>query len=167
MGDTAVERLRIGNGFDVHRLVSGRPLILGGIEIPYEMGLDGHSDADVLLHAVADALLGAAALGDIGLHFPPDDERFGGADSAGLLNRVRILLEEAGFSTIINIDATVICEKPRLRPYIDRMRQRIADILRIDIKRVGLKATTTEQLGFTGRGEGIAASAVCIVLADV
>lgn len=167
MDNSELTRMRIGSGFDVHRFVEGRPLILGGLAIPSDLGLDGHSDADVLLHAISDALLGAAALGDIGFHFPPDDEQFRNADSAELLRQVRGRLADAGFSTIVNVDATVICERPKLRPHIDKIRERIASILDIETSRVGLKATTTERLGFTGRDEGIAASAVCIVLANV
>ncbi|HUM84731.1 MAG TPA: 2-C-methyl-D-erythritol 2,4-cyclodiphosphate synthase [Lachnospiraceae bacterium] len=153
---------RIGTGYDVHRLTEGRKLILGGVEIPYEKGLLGHSDADVLTHAVMDALLGAAALGDIGLHFPDTDEQYAGIDSMKLLSRVGGILTNKGYF-IGNIDATVIAQKPKLRPYIDGMRKNIAAALKIPADRVSVKATTEEGLGFTGSGEGIAAQAVCII----
>ncbi|MCI6760236.1 MAG: 2-C-methyl-D-erythritol 2,4-cyclodiphosphate synthase [Clostridiales bacterium] len=154
--------MRIGHGYDVHRLVEGRKLILGGVEIPFEKGLDGHSDADVLVHAVMDALLGAAALGDIGKLFPDSDERYLGADSIGLLKTVRTVLEEDGWK-LSNLDATVIAQRPKLAPYIDTMRKRIADALETDAENVSVKATTEERLGFTGSGEGIAAHAVCLI----
>ena len=154
--------MRIGHGYDVHRLVEGRKLILGGVEIPFEKGLDGHSDADVLVHAVMDALLGAAALGDIGKLFPDNDERYLGADSIGLLKTVRTVLEEHGWK-LSNLDATVIAQRPKLAPYIDTMRKRIADALATDAENVSVKATTEERLGFTGSGEGIAAHAVCLI----
>lgn len=154
--------MRIGHGYDVHRLVEGRKLILGGVEIPFEKGLDGHSDADVLVHAVMDALLGAAALGDIGKLFPDNDERYLGADSIGLLKTVRTVLEEHGWK-LSNLDATVIAQRPKLAPYIDTMRKRIADALETDAENVSVKATTEERLGFTGSGEGIAAHAVCLI----
>ena len=154
--------MRIGHGYDVHRLVEGRKLILGGVEIPFEKGLDGHSDADVLVHAVMDALLGAAALGDIGKLFPDSDERYLGADSIGLLKTVRTVLEEDGWK-LSNLDATVIAQRPKLAPYIDTMRKRIADALETDAANVSVKATTEERLGFTGSGEGIAAHAVCLI----
>ena len=154
--------MRIGHGYDVHRLVEGRKLILGGAEIPFEKGLDGHSDADVLVHAVMDALLGAAALGDIGKLFPDSDERYLGADSIGLLKTVRTVLEEDGWK-LSNLDATVIAQRPKLAPYIDTMRKRIADALETDAENVSVKATTEERLGFTGSGEGIAAHAVCLI----
>ena len=154
--------MRIGHGYDVHRLVEGRKLILGGAEIPFEKGLDGHSDADVLVHAVMDALLGAAALGDIGKLFPDSDERYLGADSIGLLKTVRTVLEEHGWK-LSNLDATVIAQRPKLAPYIDTMRKRIADALETDAENVSVKATTEERLGFTGSGEGIAAHAVCLI----
>ena len=154
--------MRIGHGYDVHRLVEGRKLILGGVEIPFEKGLDGHSDADVLVHAVMDALLGAAALGDIGKLFPDSDERYLGADSIGLLKTVRTVLEEDGWK-LSNLDATVIAQRPNLAPYIDTMRKRIADALETDAENVSVKATTEERLGFTGSGEGIAAHAVCLI----
>ena len=154
--------MRIGHGYDVHRLVEGRKLILGGVEIPFEKGLDGHSDADVLVHAVMDALVGAAALGDIGKLFPDSDERYLGADSIGLLKTVRTVLEEHGWK-LSNLDATVIAQRPKLAPYIDTMRKRIADALETDAENVSVKATTEERLGFTGSGEGIAAHAVCLI----
>jgi len=159
-------RIRIGHGFDVHRLVEGRKLVLCGVEIPFDRGLLGHSDADVLLHAVADALLGAAALGDIGKHFPPSDPKYKGADSAKLLAQVVGMTRDAGYSVIGNVDCIVMAERPRLSEYIDTMRQRLADILDISIDAVSIKATTCEGLGFVGREEGIAASAVCIISSD-
>lgn len=154
--------MRIGHGYDVHRLVEGRKLILGGVEIPFEKGLDGHSDADVLVHAVMDALLGAAALGDIGILFPDSDERYLGADSVELLKKVRDVLQEHGWKPG-NLDATVIAQRPKLAPYIDTMRKQIADALETDVGSVSVKATTEERLGFTGSGEGIAAHAVCLI----
>lgn len=154
--------MRIGHGFDVHRLVAGRKCIIGGVEIPYEKGLDGHSDADVLLHAICDALLGAAALGDIGQHFPPSDMRYKGVDSRELLRHVATLLKEKNY-TVQNIDATVICEAPKLSPHTATMCANIAVDCGVDIGRINVKATTTEKLGFTGRGEGIAAEAVCLI----
>ena len=154
--------MRIGTGYDVHKLVEGRKLILGGVEIPYEKGLLGHSDADVLVHAIMDALLGAAALGDIGLHFPDKDPAYKGADSLELARRVSGILAENGY-LIENIDSTVIAQAPRLRPYIDQMRANIAEALDLDVTRVSVKATTEEHLGFTGRGEGISAQAVALI----
>ena len=154
--------LRIGHGYDVHRLTEGRKLILGGVEIPFEKGLDGHSDADVLVHAVMDALLGAAALGDIGKLFPDNDDAYLGADSVELLKKVRDVLQEHGWKPG-NLDATVIAQRPKLAPYIDTMRKRIADALETDAENVSVKATTEERLGFTGSGEGIAAHAVCLI----
>ena len=154
--------MRIGHGYDVHRLVEGRKLILGGVEIPFEKGLDGHSDADVLVHAVMDALLGAAALGDIGKLFPDNDDAYRGADSVELLKKVRNVLQEHGWKPG-NLDATVIAQRPKLAPYIDTMRKRIADALETDAENVSVKATTEERLGFTGSGEGIAAHAVCLI----
>jgi 2-C-methyl-D-erythritol 2,4-cyclodiphosphate synthase len=154
--------MRIGFGYDVHRLVEGRPLILGGVTVPHETGLDGHSDADVLLHAITDALLGAAALGDIGLHFPDTDARWRDADSRVLLGAVGKMVEDAGYR-IANIDATVALQRPRLRPYIDAMRHRIAESLALEVGQVSVKATTTERLGFVGREAGAAASAVCLL----
>lgn len=153
---------RIGHGYDVHRLVSNRKLILGGVEIPYELGLDGHSDADVLLHAVCDALLGAAAMRDIGFHFPDSDDSYKGIDSIKLLVRVNEMLKANGYS-IVNIDATVIAQMPKLAPYIPDMINNIRHALSLDVSVVNVKATTEERLGFTGRGEGISAHAVCII----
>lgn len=150
---------RFGMGYDVHRLVTGRKLILGGVEVPFEKGLLGHSDADVLLHAVADALLGAAALGDIGRHFPDTDPRYEGADSGKLLAHVRELLEEKGYR-VGNVDATVVAQRPKLMDFIPRMTANIAQILRVPEDAVNVKATTEERLGFTGSGEGISAYAV-------
>ena len=152
--------MRVGMGYDVHRLVEDRKLIIGGVEIPYEKGLLGHSDADVLLHAIMDALLGAAALGDIGKHFPDNDDRYKGISSLELLRQVGKLLDEKNY-VIENIDATIIAQKPKMRPYIDEMRKNIADTLKLDIDRVNVKATTEEGLGFTGPGEGISSQAVC------
>ena len=152
--------MRIGHGYDVHCLVAGRALVLGGVNIPYEKGLDGHSDADVLVHAVMDALLGAAALGDIGMLFPDNDERYLGTDSIVLLREVKARL---ACYAISNIDATVIAQKPKLAPFIDDMRRNIAGALGLDLSRVSVKATTEEHLGFTGSGEGIAAHAVCLL----
>lgn len=154
--------MRIGHGYDVHRFAENRKLILGGVEIPFECGLLGHSDADVLLHAISDALLGAAALGDIGKLFPDTDDRFLGADSLLLLAEVVRVLEENGYK-IVNIDSTVIAQKPKLRGYIDTMRQNIAGACKIDVSQVSVKATTEEKLGFTGRLEGISAHSVCLI----
>ena len=154
--------LRIGHGYDVHRLVEGRKLILGGVEIPYEKGLLGHSDADVLVHAVMDALLGAAALGDIGGHFPDSDPRYEGADSLALLREVCRILREAGFEPG-NVDATIVAQAPKLAPHIPAMRRNIAAAAAMDISRVSVKATTEERLGFTGEGMGIAAQAVALI----
>ncbi|MBD1382787.1 2-C-methyl-D-erythritol 2,4-cyclodiphosphate synthase [Metabacillus arenae] len=154
--------IRIGQGFDVHQLVEGRPLIIGGIEIPYEKGLLGHSDADVLLHTVADACLGAIAACDIGKHFPDTDPAFKDADSAKLLNHVWSLVKKQGYQ-LGNIDCTIIAQKPKMAPYIEEMRSRIADLLEGEISQVNVKATTTEKLGFTGRQEGIAAQAVVLL----
>ncbi|MCD7980861.1 MAG: 2-C-methyl-D-erythritol 2,4-cyclodiphosphate synthase [Clostridiales bacterium] len=154
--------MRIGMGYDVHQLTENRRLILGGVEIPHALGLLGHSDADVLLHAVMDALLGAAALGDIGKHFPDTDERYRGISSLRLLAQVRELLQRERY-VIENIDATVIAQRPKLRPYIAQMERNIADTLGIDKSQVNVKATTEEHLGFTGREEGIAANAICLL----
>ena len=154
--------MRIGMGYDVHKLVEGRKLILGGVEIPYEKGLLGHSDADVLLHAIMDALLGAAALGDIGKHFPDTDPAYKGISSLKLLEHVAGLLEEHRF-VIENIDVTIIAQKPKMRPYIDRMRENIAAALQVDLDQINVKATTEEGLGFTGNGEGISSQAVCML----
>lgn len=154
--------MRIGHGYDVHRLVEGRSLILGGVRIPFEKGLDGHSDADVLTHAVMDALLGAAAMGDIGKLFPDTDDRYLGADSIALLREVDWWLTEAGYR-LGNLDVTVIAQRPKLAPYINQMRQNLAAALRTELQNVSVKATTEEHLGFTGSGEGIAAHAVCLL----
>ena len=154
--------MRIGNGYDVHRFAENRDLFLGGVKIPYELGLLGHADADVLLHAIMDALLGAAALGDIGKLFPDTDERFKGADSLLLLKEVCVVLGAKGYK-IVNIDSIVIAQKPKLAPYIEQMRKNIADACKIDISQVSVKATTEEKLGFTGRLEGISSHAVCLI----
>ena len=154
--------MRIGHGYDVHRLVEGRKLILGGVEIPYERGLLGHSDADVLLHAVSDALLGAAGLGDIGKHFPDTDPQYKGADSLELLRIVAQKVAQKGYR-VNNIDVTMIAQAPKLRPYIDTMIQNIADAVGIEAGQVNVKATTEEHLGFTGTGEGMSCHAVCLI----
>ncbi|WP_026651660.1 2-C-methyl-D-erythritol 2,4-cyclodiphosphate synthase [Butyrivibrio proteoclasticus] len=154
--------MRIGMGYDVHKLVEGRDLIMGGVKIPHETGLLGHSDADVLLHAIMDALLGAAALGDIGKHFPDTDPKYKGADSVALLKEVGRMLSENHF-LIENIDATIIAQAPKMRPYIDKMRENIADALCIDVSKVNVKATTEEGLGFTGAKEGISSQAICLL----
>ena len=154
--------MRVGMGYDVHRLVEDRDLIIGGVKIPYEKGLLGHSDADVLLHAIMDALLGAAALGDIGKHFPDTDPKYKGADSLFLLKTVGEMLSEKCFM-IENIDATIIAQAPKMRPHIDTMRENIANALEIDVSLVNVKATTEEGLGFTGNGEGISSQAVCMI----
>lgn len=155
--------MRIGMGYDVHRLVAGRKLILGGVEVPHSEGLDGHSDADVLLHAIKDALLGAAALGDIGRHFPDTDMRYKGASSLKLLERVREILAEHGY-VVNNVDATIVAEKPKLAPHIPQMNERIAAALQVELDQVNVKATTTEGLGFTGQKEGMAAYAVATIV---
>lgn len=154
--------MRIGVGYDVHRLVDGRPLILGGVEIPHDKGLDGHSDADVLIHAIIDALLGAAALGDIGQHFPDTEEQWRGADSRELLRDVGERIAEAGY-VVANIDATVVLQRPKLRPHIDAMRRVMAGLLGVEVQQVSVKATTGEKMGFVGREEGAAAHAVCLL----
>lgn len=154
--------MRIGHGYDAHRLTEGRKLVLGGVEIPYERGLDGHSDADVVAHAIMDALLGAAALGDIGRHFPPSDESLRGISSMELCRRTAALLSDAGWR-IGNIDATIVAQAPKLAPHVEEMRKNLAAALGCDVSRVSVKATTEEHMGFTGRGEGIAAHAVCII----
>ncbi|MBR0112586.1 MAG: 2-C-methyl-D-erythritol 2,4-cyclodiphosphate synthase [Clostridia bacterium] len=154
--------IRTGNGYDVHRLAEGRKLIVGGVEIPYEKGLLGHSDADVLLHAIADALLGAAALGDIGKLFPDTDEKYRGADSLVLLDEVVRVLRESGYA-VVNIDSTVIAQAPKFAPYIERMRENIAAACGTDVSRISVKATTEEGLGFTGEGLGIAAIASALI----
>ena len=155
--------MRIGTGYDVHKLVADRKLILGGVEVPFEKGLLGHSDADVLTHAVMDSLLGAAALGDIGQHFPDTDPRYEGADSIALLREVRRILEEAGYR-VGNVDATIICQRPKLAGYLPAMRENIAAALGIGVGQISVKATTEEHLGFTGRGEGISAQAAALLL---
>ena len=155
--------MRIGHGFDVHKLVVGRKCIIGGVDIAHSKGLDGHSDADVLLHAICDALLGAAALGDIGIHFPPSDDTYKNADSRALLRHVVVLLKAKNY-VVNNIDATVICEAPKLVSYTAQMCANIAADCSVDVSQVNVKATTTEKLGFTGRGEGIAAEAVCTIV---
>lgn len=155
--------MRIGHGYDVHRLIEGRALILGGVSIPYEKGLFGHSDADVLTHAVADALLGAAALGDIGVLFPDTDPQYKGADSLALLRQVTAVVAEAGWK-VGNVDATVVAQAPKLRTFIEPMRRHLADCCGAELSQISVKATTEERLGFTGAGEGIAAHAVCILL---
>lgn len=154
--------MRVGIGFDVHQLKPHRPLVLGGIQIPFELGLDGHSDADVILHAVMDAMLGALALGDIGKHFPNSDERFRGADSQELLRHVWSLVTSKGYE-LGNLDVMVMCERPKLQPYIDSMRERIANLTESEIDEVSIKATTMETMGFVGREEGIAAQAVVLL----
>lgn len=155
-------KLRVGHGYDVHRLVAGRALILGGVAVPFDRGLLGHSDADVLTHAVMDALLGAAALGDIGQLFPDSDAAYAGADSIALLERVTALLREHGWQ-VGNVDATVVAQTPKLAPYIPEMRRRLAEAMGLDVDCVSVKATTEERLGFTGSGEGMAAHAVALI----
>ncbi len=154
--------IRIGMGYDVHRLTEGRKCIIGGVEIPFEKGLLGHSDADVLLHAIMDAMLGALALGDIGKHFPDTDPAYEGIDSLRLLERVDALIRNEGYA-VGNIDATIIAQAPRMRPHIDEMRENIAEVLHIGTDRINVKATTEEGLGFTGSGEGISAQAICLL----
>lgn len=154
--------MRIGMGYDVHRLTPGRDLIIGGVKIDYELGLLGHSDADVLLHAIMDAVLGAAALGDIGKHFPDTDPAYKGASSIRLMEHVRRITEEAGYR-VGNVDATIIAQKPKMRPYIDKMQENIAAALGVSVSCINVKATTEEGLGFTGTGEGISAQAVCLL----
>ena len=154
--------MRIGHGYDVHRLVEGRALILGGVHIPYEKGLLGHSDADVLTHALMDALLGAAALGDIGRLFPDNDDRFAGADSVALLREVIKIIHDQGY-TVGNVDCTVLAQRPKLAPYIPQMRERLCEAMGVSVEQVSVKATTEEGLGFTGEGKGIAAHAVALL----
>ena len=154
--------LRIGHGYDVHRLVKDRRLVIGGVDIEYELGLLGHSDADVLLHAIMDALIGAMGLGDIGRHFPDTDEKYKGISSMALLSRVYGIMNEKGYS-VVNIDATVILQKPKLMPYIEKMRSNIAFALNVDVSAINVKATTEERLGFTGREEGISSHAVALL----
>ncbi len=154
--------MRIGHGYDVHRLTKGRKLILGGIDIPFNKGLLGHSDADVLVHAIMDSLLGAAGLGDIGKHFPDNNDDFKNANSLNLLSKVNNLLKDNNYS-IINIDATIIAQSPKLSPYIEKMKYNIADVLNINLNKINIKATTEEHLGFTGEGAGISAHSVCLI----
>ena len=154
--------MRIGHGYDVHKLIEGRKLILGGIEVPHTLGLLGHSDADVLTHAIMDSILGAAALGDIGQHFPDNDDRYLGADSTELLRHVMELIREKGYR-IGNLDATIIAQKPKLMSYLPQMRKKLAEVMEISEDRLNLKATTEEHLGFTGRQEGISAHCVCLL----
>ena len=154
--------MRIGNGYDVHRLVEGRDLILGGVKIDYDRGLLGHSDADVVAHAVMDALLGAAGMGDIGLHFPDNDDKYKDADSMMLLEQTMELLEQHNYK-VVNVDATIIAQKPKLRPFINAMEENIASVIHCDISQVNIKATTEEGLGFTGGEEGISAHCVCLI----
>ncbi|HAL43773.1 MAG TPA: 2-C-methyl-D-erythritol 2,4-cyclodiphosphate synthase [Methylophilaceae bacterium] len=154
--------IKVGQGFDVHQLVNGRKCIIGGVDIPFNKGLEGHSDADVLLHAISDAILGAAGLGDIGKHFPNTDPLIKDINSREILKKAILLLQQKKYS-IVNIDATVICELPKLSPYIDQIKKNIAVDCNIDIDQINIKATTTEKLGFTGRGEGIAAQAICLI----
>ena len=154
--------MRVGMGYDVHKLVEGRKLILGGVDIPYELGLLGHSDADVLLHAIMDSLLGAASLGDIGKHFPDTDDRFKGISSIELLKEVGKLISEKGYK-IGNIDATIIAQKPKMAPHIPLMRKNIASALNIDLEQINVKATTEEGLGFTGEGKGISSQSICLL----
>jgi len=157
-----MSKLRIGHGYDVHRFAEDRPLIIGGVEIPYEKGLLGHSDADVLIHAIMDAIIGALGEGDIGKHFPDTDEQYRGISSMNLLARVKALLDNRG-AKIVNIDATVIMQRPKLSPYMEKMRANIAFALRCDATDINIKATTEEKLGFTGREEGVSAHAVCLI----
>ncbi len=155
--------MRIGQGFDAHRLVEGRPLILGGVDVPHDKGLLGHSDADVLAHAVSDALLGAAALGDLGAHFPDSDPAYKGADSLSLLRLIVGMLTDAGY-TIGNVDATIVAQAPKLAPYIAQMRDNVADALGVDVAQVSVKATTEERMGYTGSGEGMSAMAIALLV---
>ena len=155
-------KMRIGTGYDVHKLVPGRKLILGGVTVPYELGLDGHSDADVIVHAIMDALLGAAALGDIGQHFPDNDPKYKGADSIELLKDVGNILKKEGYK-VGNIDSTIIAQRPKLMTFLPEMRKNVAAALGIDVNQVSIKATTEEHLGFTGRGEGISSQAVALI----
>ena len=155
-------KFRVGHGYDVHRYAEGRKLILGGVDVPYDKGLDGHSDADVVVHAIMDSLLGAAALGDIGQHFPDNDEKYKGADSLKLLTAVSGMIRNSGYE-IGNIDATIIAQEPKLRRFIDDMRENIAAAMKTDISSVSIKATTEEKLGFTGKLEGVSAHSVCLI----
>ncbi len=162
-----MKNLRVGHGFDVHSLVEGRRLIVGGVDIPHEKGLLGHSDGDVLLHAIIDALLGAAGLPDIGQQFPASDERYRGADSAGLLKQTLQMIQQSGAAEVVNIDATIMAQRPRFSTHLAAMKERIAAVIGVETSRVNIKATTTERLGFIGREEGIAAAAVCLIARDV
>lgn len=157
--------IRIGNGYDVHKLKEGRELILGGVKIEHTMGLDGHSDADVLVHAIMDSLIGAAALGDIGKLFPDTDMKFKDADSIKLLEKVMEILSDKGYS-VVNIDSIIVAQKPKISPFIEKMRQNVAKACNVDLEFVSIKATTEEKLGFTGREEGISAHAVCLITKD-
>lgn len=161
-----MKNIRIGHGFDVHRLVENRPLIIGGVKIEYNKGLDGHSDADVLTHAIMDALLGAATLGDIGYHFPPSDIKYKDVDSLKLLSEVATKVSEAGYNKIFNIDCIIMAEEPKMNEHIPAMIENIFKTLNIDCSQISIKATTTEQLGFVGRKEGIAATVVCLIGSD-
>ena len=154
--------MRVGQGYDVHRLIVGRPLVIGGVTIPFELGLDGHSDADVLLHALCDALLGAAGIGDIGVQFPPNDKAYKNIDSMVLLGKVMLKLQKSGYS-VQNVDCTIIAESPKMSPHIKAMQENIAACLEVDTQQVNIKATTTETLGYIGRGEGIAAQAIVLI----
>jgi 2-C-methyl-D-erythritol 2,4-cyclodiphosphate synthase len=162
-----MKNLRVGHGFDVHSLVAGRRLIVGGVDIPHEKGLLGHSDGDVLLHAIIDALLGAAGLPDIGQQFPASDERYRGADSAGLLKQTLQMIRQSGAAEVVNIDATIMAQRPRFSTHLAAMKERIAAVIGVETSRVNIKATTTERLGFIGREEGIAAAAICLIARDV
>ncbi len=162
-----MSNIRVGHGFDVHKFAENRELVIGGVTIAHDFGLDGHSDADVLTHAIMDALLGAAGLADIGTYFPPSDKKYKDANSLELLKKVQELIQEKGFTKIINIDSVIIAEAPKMLRYIPEMKKLLAHILLIDDSQIGIKATTTEKLGFVGRKEGIAASAVCLIESDV
>lgn len=162
-----MSNIRVGQGFDVHKFAENRSLIIGGVSIAHDFGLDGHSDADVLTHAIMDALLGAAGLADIGTYFPPTDEKYKDANSLELLKDVQNLLHQNGYMQIINIDSVIMAEEPKMKKHIPKMKELYAKILGIEISQIGIKATTTEQLGFVGRKEGIAASAVCLIASDV
>ena len=159
--------IRVGQGFDVHKFAKGRKLIIGGLHLDYELGLDGHSDADVLTHAIMDALLGAAGLADIGTYFPPSDMKYKDANSLELLKEVQLKLIENGYSQIINIDAVIMAEEPKMHTYVPQMKNLLSKVLGIAVTQISIKATTTEKLGFVGRKEGIAASAVCLIATDV
>ena len=162
-----MSNIRVGQGFDVHKFAENRALVIGGVTIAHDFGLDGHSDADVLTHAIMDALLGAAGLADIGTYFPPSDEKYKDANSLELLKEVRILIQDKGYREIINIDSIIMAEAPKMLKHIPEMKKILAHILSIEISQIGIKATTTEKLGFVGRKQGIAASAVCLIASDV